>query len=215
MTYQTTSPTSPLAPQQLDAADLDPVELLATAIGLSSHSKRDLLAKRLFAIGGLRGLLFAGGEAISEALTPMQVRRVDAWLRVVHLMARPIVAPKRVEHSGHVADMLRGIAESSTVETFWVVLLNTHNEVLGWECVSCGTLTSSLVHPREVLAPAIRARAAAVIVAHNHPSGQSAPSQDDKDMTIRLRDACVLLGIPLLDSIVVTPWEHQSVMELL
>lgn len=77
-----------------------------------------------------------------------------------------------------------------------------HRPILS-EIISIGTLTESLVHPREVFAPAFKNAAAAIVVAHNHPSGDSNPSEEDRSVTRRLAEAGRLLGIPLLDHIVV------------
>ena len=87
-------------------------------------------------------------------------------------------------------------------ETFHVLLLDTRRRLLERERVSEGTLTTSLVHPREVFAPALRRAAAAVVVAHNHPSGDPEPSAEDRAVTRRLIDAGRLLGVPLLDHVV-------------
>ena len=87
-------------------------------------------------------------------------------------------------------------------EHFLMLPLDGRNRVLGFEIVSVGTLTASLVHPREVFKTAILANAAAIIVAHNHPSGDPTPSAEDRAITQRLKDAGELLGIRLLDHVV-------------
>ena len=102
-----------------------------------------------------------------------------------------------------VADLLRPIIGDESVEVFVTLLLDGRHRVTGFAETSRGTLTSSLVHPREVFGPAVRMGAAAVIVGHNHPSGDPAPSAEDVDVTKRLRDAGQLLGVPLLDHVVV------------
>jgi DNA repair protein RadC len=81
--------------------------------------------------------------------------------------------------------------------------LDARHRVLRRRLVSLGTLTASLVHPREVLAPALEVRAAALVVVHNHPSGDPEPSPEDCALTERLRDAARLLGVDLLDHVVV------------
>lgn len=88
-------------------------------------------------------------------------------------------------------------------EHFVAVYVDARSFVKGVCVVSIGTLSASLVHPREVFRPAIVAGAAAVIVAHNHPSGDTAPSSEDKDATRRLASAGTLLGVPLLDHLIV------------
>jgi DNA repair protein RadC len=88
-------------------------------------------------------------------------------------------------------------------EHFVIVLLNTKNGIIGINTVSVGNLSASLVHPREVFKPAIVAGAASIIVAHNHPSGDPAPSRDDINVTKRLKEAGDILGIGVLDHIII------------
>jgi DNA repair protein RadC len=89
------------------------------------------------------------------------------------------------------------------VEVFQVVLLDARHDAIGVEEVSRGTLQWAAVHPREVFRPAVVARAAAIVVAHNHPSGDPEPSADDVAVTRRLAAAGEILGIRLLDHVVV------------
>lgn len=88
-------------------------------------------------------------------------------------------------------------------ESFWVILLDRKNHAIGRVLISLGTLTSALAHPREVFKPAIIASAAAIIVAHNHPSGDPAPSSQDLQVTRILREAANILQITLLDHVIV------------
>ena len=87
-------------------------------------------------------------------------------------------------------------------EHFKVLLLNTKNAVMKIETVSVGSLNASVVHPRECFKTAIAASANAVIFAHNHPSGDPAPSQEDRDLTRRLVEAGDILGIQVLDHVI-------------
>ena len=88
-------------------------------------------------------------------------------------------------------------------ERFVVFWLSSSNKVLGFEVVTEGLLNSSLVHPREVFEPAVRYLAAQIIVAHNHPSGDPEPSEEDLTITKRLVEAGKILGIELTDHIIV------------
>jgi DNA repair protein RadC len=88
-------------------------------------------------------------------------------------------------------------------EQFQALLLDRKNRVTRDVMISQGSLTASVVHPREVFNPAIRDSAAAVICVHNHPSGDPQPSQEDRQLTTRLVEAGHLLGIPVLDHIIV------------
>jgi DNA repair protein RadC len=88
-------------------------------------------------------------------------------------------------------------------EGFYVILLDRKNHPLGRVLVTLGTLTSSLVHPREVFRPAILASAASVILAHNHPSGDPSPSAADIQVTRQLREASRAVDIEILDHVIV------------
>jgi DNA repair protein RadC len=89
-------------------------------------------------------------------------------------------------------------------EYFVCLTLDGANRLITKRVISIGTLTSSLVHPREVFADAITDRAASIIVAHNHPSGTLTPSDADRQVTERLREAGELLGVALIDHILLT-----------
>lgn len=88
-------------------------------------------------------------------------------------------------------------------ESFWVLMLDRKNKPIGRIMVTLGTVSATLVEPREVLKPAILASASAIIVAHNHPSGDPAPSAADVRVTRQLREACEIVGIKLLDHVVI------------
>lgn len=93
--------------------------------------------------------------------------------------------------------------EDPTVEWFFVIMLNRKNRALGRVAVTKGTATASLVHPREVFRPAVLCNASALIVAHNHPSGDPAPSSADIGVTRKLKEAANMMQIDLLDHIIV------------
>ena len=98
-------------------------------------------------------------------------------------------------------------------ERFLALYLDTRHRLLAAETVSVGSLNASLVHPREVFKPAVAMSAAAVIVAHNHPSGDPRPSRDDLDLSARLDRCGDLLGIALLDHLVAGDEEIISIRE--
>lgn len=99
--------------------------------------------------------------------------------------------------------VIKELLEDSDRENLVAFYLNTKHVVTGVEVVSTGSLNSSVVHPREVFKGALLHNAAAIIVAHNHPSGDPTPSQEDANVTRRLFDAGKLLGIELLDHLVI------------
>jgi DNA repair protein RadC len=89
--------------------------------------------------------------------------------------------------------------------------LNSHNRLIRDEVISIGTINSNIIHPREVFRPAIECNAAAVVLAHNHPSGESKPSTEDIEITHQLVEAGKMLGITILDHVVITRDTFTSV----
>lgn len=98
-------------------------------------------------------------------------------------------------------------------ETFLALYLDGRHRVVREERVSEGTLNAAIVHPREVIGPALRIGAAAILVLHNHPSGDPTPSAEDLAVTRRLSEACELVGIPLMDHLVVGDHRYYSFLE--
>lgn len=95
-------------------------------------------------------------------------------------------------------------------EQFRVLLLDIKNRVIKEVLISQGSLTSSIVHPREVIKPAVKESAASVIFIHNHPSGDPEPSADDMEITDRLCKSCSIMGISVLDHIIVAEGGYFS-----
>jgi DNA repair protein RadC len=98
-------------------------------------------------------------------------------------------------------------------EYFVVFYLNTRNQVIQKELISIGSLSASIAHPREVFEPAVRHHAGQIILSHNHPSGDSTPSSEDRETTIRLVKAGELLGIEVVDHVVVSREGFTSMKE--
>jgi DNA repair protein RadC len=105
--------------------------------------------------------------------------------------------------SSHEAMLLVSGLADTRVETVMVLLLDGRYRVLGVETVAVGGTNVARLQPRDVFAPAMRAGAAALVVAHSHPSGDASPSRDDRRMTMVLREAAAVMGIALLDHLVV------------
>lgn len=98
-------------------------------------------------------------------------------------------------------------------EHFVCLFLNTKNQVIGEETLSIGSLNASIVHPREVFLAAIRRSSAAIICAHNHPSGDPTPSADDIEITRRLKEAGQIIGIEVLDHLIIGDGNFVSLKE--
>ena len=183
-------------------------ELLGLLFGIGSRKKTavELAGEVISEAGGLHGLHdlsvyeLMEVNGIGEAKACMILAAVELGRRIgqVRNPQRPVVSsPADVDR------LLRGRIANLDRENFVVVLLNTKNEVIETPLVSVGTLSASLVHPREVFKPAIRASAASVILAHNHPSGKVEPSREDREATGMLVQAAEVLGIEVLDHVIV------------
>ena len=98
-------------------------------------------------------------------------------------------------------------------EHFVVLYLNAKNQLVHKETISMGTLNANLVHPREVFEPALKHSAAQIVVAHNHPSGDPKPSEDDLEITKRLTEAGKMMGIEVMDHVIVSKNSHFSFKE--
>lgn len=110
---------------------------------------------------------------------------------------------KTVTNSQTVFDVLKPHFAGHDREEFVVLLLDAKRAIRGLHTVAIGSLTMSIVHPRETFKAAIVASAAAIILAHNHPSGDPTPSPEDRALTARLKECGTLLGIPVLDHVIV------------
>lgn len=130
---------------------------------------------------------FVSGIRVSIVREPSTVPAVDA-----------------LDTPAKAATLFRGLFPlGDEREHFMAAYLDNRSRVKGVSTVSIGTLSASLVHPREVFRPAIVAGAAAVVISHNHPSGDPSPSPEDREATRRLLRAGELLGIPLLDHVII------------
>jgi DNA repair protein RadC len=98
-------------------------------------------------------------------------------------------------------------------EKFIIALLDAKSKMMSYEVISKGSLTASIVHPREVYKVAIQKSAFSIIAVHNHPSGDSSPSKEDITITIRLKQVGEVVGIPLLDHIIIGDGTYTSLKE--
>jgi len=193
---------------RLGAGALSDTELLAMMLR-SGTAKWDVLALSAHLIrtaGSLHQVVrmskedFMGVDGIGEVKA----------LQLVAIMevARRVIQAERVEQplldtAEKVYEDLQPVLTGLDVEKFLVLCLNRKNRLIKRVEATSGTASSSLVHPREVFREAIRSGASSVIVAHNHPSGDPAPSAADIRVTRQLREAAAIIGIELLDHLIV------------
>ena len=112
-------------------------------------------------------------------------------------------AAPAIRNPGDAAAILRERLANEPVEVFGVLCLTTKSDLIAYHEISRGSLNAAIVHPREVFKSAVLTNAAAVIISHNHPSGDPTPSREDFAITKRLRDAGRVMGIDVVDHIVI------------
>jgi DNA repair protein RadC len=141
------------------------------------------------------------------------VAKASQILAAFELARRYLMPPKRrITDASDVYEELAAFSRRAQ-EHFIVITLDGASHIIQTRTVFIGTLNQSLVHPREVFANAIADRAAGIIIAHNHPSGNLEPSQADRRITQRLKEAATLLGIDLLDHVILTRDGYRSFAE--
>jgi DNA repair protein RadC len=189
-------------------AALDDTELLATLLGTGAAQLTVLeLAEGLLRdFGGLRGLLQAGRDALEaqRGLGPAKTAKLMAVLELSRrYLHQVLVRGDPLESPGATEQYLKSVLRDHANEVFACLFLDTRHRVIAFEELFYGTIDGATVYPRVVAEKALRYGAAALIVAHNHPSGISEPSLADQAITRRLKDALALLDIRLLDHFVV------------
>ena len=201
------------------ATALTDAELVAILLrpGIAEKSAIDR-ASELTADGGLYKRL-AGITRLNELTNIKGLGQAKAATVLAALeIGRRIASAKPVEKihlscPQDVAEFLMPRLRYAVKEQFIVILLNGKNKVIGTEVISEGSLSNSVVHPREVYASALLHHAAAIMVAHNHPSGDPKPSDEDREVTRLLESSGKVLGIPLVDHIVIGDGTYYSFLE--
>ena len=191
----------------LGAAALSDAELIAVFLrtGVRGKSALDLARELLVRCGGLSGLLAAGRAPTDvSGLGPAKAAQLAAVLEVARRFLREeLRAGSALASPAAVRDYLRLALGAREHEVFVALLLDAQHRVLRIEELFRGTLTQTSVYPREVVKAALAGNAAAVIFAHNHPSGVAQPSQADELLTRQLKEALSLVDIKVLDHFVV------------
>ncbi len=194
--------------ERLGAAALSDAELLAMLLRSGTHGQDVVtLAGRLVAeAGSLAALLswheadFRGLRGIGRVKALQLVATMEVARRALSLPPQEAPVLNRADLIAHYLDT---VATGLEVEKFWVLCLNRRNRLRKRVEVSSGTATAALAHPREIFRAAIREAAAAVVCAHNHPSGDPSPSAADIQLTRQLREAAAAVDIPLLDHVII------------
>lgn len=194
-------------------------ELLAVLIGTGTKNTSAIdLANKILSIeeGGLSYLADCKPEEIYK-IPGMGKAKACTIIAAIELGKRIATKPREkrlsITNPDNIANLFMEEMRYYKKEFFKVLLLNTKGEIINIEQTSIGDLSSTIVHPREIFCTAVRRSAAAVVFVHNHPSGNPVPSQEDKDVTVRLVEAGKILGIKVLDHIVIGDGTYVSFRE--
>ena len=193
-------------------------DLLAILLNNKEKASRLINKNEVFQKELRRGLKNIANMGINElkyiGLTQKEAAKITAAIELGKRIARAKTEePTHISSPGDAAEYLMTRLRDETHERFVVILLNTKNRILQTKQIAEGSLTSAVVHPREVFAPAINQHAACIIAAHNHPSGDPYPSHEDRNLTDALNKAGEVMGIPLMDHIIIGDNKYYSFRE--
>ena len=203
---------------RLGAAGLGDNELLALVLGSGSRERDALhLANRLLEqSGGLHGLTRCAAGDLRH-VPGVGAARAAQILAAVELGRRTLVRAAaerpRLTTPRELASHLLPQYGAGVVEQFGIVMLDTKHRVIRIKIVSSGSLDSTVVHPREVFREATSASAAAIVLFHNHPSGDPTPSPDDLVLTTRMVNAGDIMGIDVVDHLILADQKYFSLVE--
>lgn len=203
---------------QYGAGALSHTELLAILIqtGMQGESAVHLAQRVLNEAGSLKGLADLSLTELMQikGIGPAKAVQLKAGIELGLRLSRRTFGERVIVRSPR--DAYEAVAEELQdlrKEHFVCLFLNTKNHVIGQETLSVGSLNASIVHPREVFRAAIKCSSASIVCAHNHPSGDPAPSPEDISLTKRLVEAGRIVGIDVLDHIVVGDSTYVSLKE--
>lgn len=182
---------------------------IAAVLGHGKVSARTLTKARKIAAKISAGTSVP--ELMTCGLTETQSTLISASISIGReLCSAPLKPGERFSSSREIFSRYRARFFAARKECFVALNLNSKNQLIREVLISMGSLSTSVVHPREVFAPAVRDSSAAILFLHNHPSGDPAPSREDRDCTARLCQAGKILGIRCLDHIVLGHDDYYS-----
>jgi DNA repair protein RadC len=199
------------------AGSLGDNELVATILaqGQARASALDLANAVLAVAGGIEGLARIHHDELTRVagIGPARAAQILAAVELGRRTVGRLAARVQITSPRSVAEYLIPRYGNRPVEQFGVVLLDTKRRILRTTVLSVGTLDASIVHPREIFREATAGGAAAIVLFHNHPSGDPEPSREDTRLTERLVAAGVLMGIDVLDHIILGDARYYSYRE--
>ena len=204
--------------ERLGQTGLGDNELLALVIGSGSRGVNALqVANRVIeSTGGLYGLTRTTLDHLC-AVPGVGVARAAQILAAVELgrrtLVRAVADRPRLSSARQLAAYLLPQYGAAPVEQFGIVMLDTKHHVIRIKVVSIGSIDTTVVHPREVFREAASASAAAIVLFHNHPSGDPTPSPDDLELTRRMVHAGAVMGIEVVDHLILAEQKYFSLHE--
>ena len=189
-------------------ASITTPDLLAETVGITPDKARSIADEHLDRLGeaDVPGLTQIG-------LTPKQALRLAAAIELSRrLLNKGLGLLPAIACPADILPHLVAIKDQPK-EHFAVLYLNARNQLMHQEVISIGSLSASIVHPREVLRPGLERGAASIVLSHNHPSGDVTPSREDLDLTRRLKQAGEIMGMEILDHVIVAAADFMSLKE--
>jgi DNA repair protein RadC len=193
-------------------------ELLALVIGrgIPKKSVMNIAQELLAKFGNIRSISQASIEALAEikGLGLAKAAQIKATFELGRRQElEPELKDYDIKNPQSVVKAIRSSIKDKAKEHFKLILLDNRNKIIGISTISIGTLNASLVHPREIFKEAIIHNSASVVLAHNHPSGDPEPSEEDIKITERLVESGKILGIEVIDHIIIGKTNFASFKE--
>lgn len=209
------------------ADKLSSAELLALILNTGTKGESVLMIsqKLIMQFGSLKGIMEASVEDLKQLKGMGEVKaaklsasfaiakKVLEEIRLNELNSATVKKKKSITSPQELYNIIKDKISNFSKEHFFVASLDARNNFIGIDEISVGTLTASIVHPRETFESAIKRHAAHIIIAHNHPSGETDPSEDDLKITKRLIDSGKIMGIEVLDHLIITQNDFLSFKE--
>ena len=194
-------------------------ELLAVILRTGTRGENIIsLSTRIISeFNGLDGLLEAGIDEITSIkgiknIKASQIIAIGELVRRINML-NLIRVGKSITSPTDIANLVMKEMVSLKQEVLKLIMLDTKNNIIGIKDVFKGSLNTSIVHPREIFKEALKKSSSSIIICHNHPSGDSTPSKEDINITIRLKECSKIIGIDLLDHLIIGKNNYVSLKE--
>ena len=201
------------------AETLTNAELLAVILRTGTRGENIIsLSTRIISeFNGLDGLLEAGIDEITSIkgiknIKASQIIAIGELVRRINML-NLIRVGKSITSPTDIANLVMKEMVSLKQEVLKLIMLDTKNNIIGIKDVFKGSLNTSIVHPREIFKEALKKSSSSIIICHNHPSGDSTPSKEDINITIRLKECSKIIGIDLLDHLIIGKNQYVSLKE--